>query len=170
MRPDFYKLVLHLNGLKKSNLVSEYAIGGGIAAYEYTSVPTKDVDVFIIINQPAGLVTLSPIYDYLRSAGYKWEGQWLVIEGFPTEFLVASDDLEKEAVLNAVIRKYRDAEVRIFRPEYIIAISLRLGRAKDIYRVLSLLESGKIDNKALGEIITKYGLENKLRKIRNEKS
>lgn len=68
-----------------------------------------------------------------------------------------------------MIRKYRDTEVRIFRPEYIIAISLRLGRAKDIYRVVSLFESGKIDNKVLDEVITKYSLENKLRKIRNEK-
>ena len=65
----------------------------------------------------------------------------------------------------ALVTRYHAVQVRILRPEYLTAIALQTGRAKDKERVVRLLESGTLDRDVLSRIVEKYGLTDKLRKL-----
>jgi len=108
---------------------------------------------------------LSPIYDFARDRGYRFEAEAIMIEDFPVQFIPAYNELVWEAVEQAVRVKYRNLEVRLVRAEYLIAISLQTGRPKDRERVLRLLGSDAIDRVMLTRILEKYKLMDKLRKI-----
>ena len=56
-------------------MVENYAIGGGIAAIYYLEpYQTEDIDVFIPVSAvqfgKAGLISLEPVYGYLKKLGY----------------------------------------------------------------------------------------------------
>ena len=65
------KTLQHLNALEATGLVERYAIGGALAAMFYAeAVVTEDLDAFVLLAAPAsGLVTLTPIYDFLKARG-----------------------------------------------------------------------------------------------------
>lgn len=60
-----------LNELETSGLVGRYAIGGAMAAFFYAeAVVTEDLDAFVLLTtQTGGLVTLTPLYDFLKQRG-----------------------------------------------------------------------------------------------------
>lgn len=162
---QFRKILLLLNDLKRKGLVKDYAIGGGVAAYRYIERPTKGLDVFIIFSLKKVLIDFSSIYAYLKSKGYsKWAGQWLLIEGYPTEFIPAKD-LEAEAVSKSLSITYEGIKAKVMSPEYLIAISLKVGRIKDKNRVRLMLDEARIDKKLLMSILSKYNLMDKLHEI-----
>src|SRR3989338_3365110 len=105
-----------LNDLKGKALIGDYAIGGGIATIFYTEpVFTYDLDVFVIVNpEPQGkIISLVPIYDYLKSKGYVWEGEHIVIEDIPVQFIPVGSGLEKEAIENAKDITYSGARTKV---------------------------------------------------------
>ena len=68
------KTLAILNKLKEGGLIDGYAIGGGIAVLFYVEpVFTSDLDIFCLIPAAKGktIVSLSPIYDFLKKKGYK---------------------------------------------------------------------------------------------------
>ncbi|MCG2676477.1 nucleotidyltransferase [bacterium] len=150
-----------VNELKDKGLINDYAIGGGIAALFYIEpFLTYDLDVFIISVERAeekNLILFSPIFDYLKSKGYSWKGEHIIIEGVPVQFIPA-DELEKEAVENAKAIEYEGIKAKVITPEYLIAILLRAGRKKDIEKIEKLLEQTDIDRTKLEEILNKFGL------------
>ena len=153
-----------INGLKKKGLIIDYAIGGGIAALFYIEpFLTYDLDVFIIptkgINQK-GLILLSDVFDYLRSKGYSWKGEHIIIEGIPVQFIPV-DELEKEAVECAREIEYEGVRTKVVTPEYLMVILLRAGRRKDIEKVERLLEQTEIDRNLLNKILKRFNLEEK---------
>jgi hypothetical protein len=165
---SFETLAYHLNELKKKGIVSDYAIGGGVAAYEYTSLPTKDVDVFVIFSSPSrDLILMTPIYDYFTGLGCKWSKQWLMFEGYPVEFIPADTGLEREAVENAVEKTYHNILVRMLSPEYLIAVSVNVGRDRDFLRVNAIMSNTVVDERLLEEILAKYGSINRFRRYRS---
>lgn len=157
-----------LNELKKKNLITDYAIGGGIAALFYIEpFLTYDLDVFIISSKKEDkkkeeIISLSPIFDYLNRRGYSWKGEHIDIEGIPVQFIPA-DELEEEAVKNAREVKYERIKTKIITPEYLIAILFRAGRKKDTEKIEKLLEQADIDRKKLNNILKKYGLIEKFK-------
>ena len=98
---------------------------------------TFDVDVFVALKQAPDsfLVTLEPIYKYLKDKGAVEEKEYLVIEGTPVQFLPPGTPLVEEALTTAVQQEIDDVPVRVFTPEHLAAIALQLGRAKDKARV-----------------------------------
>lgn len=104
---------------------------------------------------------LSPIFDYLKSKGYPWKGEHIIIEGVPVQFIPA-DELEEEAVRNAKLIEYEGIDTKVITPEYLIAILLRAGRRKDIEKIERLLELIDIDREKLEEILNKFGLKKKI--------
>ena len=65
-----------LNELKEKGLIEDYAIGGAIAALRWIEpFFTQDLDVFILLKdgdeKKKEVIDLSPIYEYLKSKGYK---------------------------------------------------------------------------------------------------
>ncbi len=149
-----------LNELGKKGLVERYAIGGGIAVLYYAEpVLTYDLDVFCVLPvEREEVITLSPIYKYLQKKGYKTDGEHIVIEGVPVQFIPAYNKLVKEALHEAVEIKYKQTETRIVRAEHLIAIMLQTYRPKDRERMLLILDEIQIDTLYLDGVLERYGL------------
>jgi len=153
-------LINAFDQLRAEGYFGDYAIGGGIATLFYTEpFATIDVDVFATIPIRGGLVDLSPIYARLLELGFKSEGQYVLVGDQPVQVLVPPSDLEEEAVREAVWRDVEDVKVKVFRPEHLIAIYLRVGRAKDFSKIQALLEQAGIEQARLEAILQRYNLQ-----------
>ena len=134
-----------------------------MAATFYTEpVLTFDLDVFVLLQSSAtGLVSLAPIYDALRTRGYKEEQECILIEGVPVQFLPAYNALIEEALAQAREIDYEGVPARVVRAEHLIAICLQTGRAKDRARVAMLREQAHLDHELLADILNRHQLEDK---------
>jgi predicted nucleotidyltransferase len=157
------KTIEVINGLKEKGLIKDYAIGGAIGVLKWVEpFFTRDLDIFIIPSQEpkSKVIDLSLIYDYLKSKGYdEWTGQWIMLEGIPTEFIPA-EGLAKESVANAQEIEFEGTKTKVIIPEYLIALLLQAGREKDIIKIKMLLEQARVDRKKLNEILVRYNLDN----------
>jgi len=159
------RALIVINEMVRLGIMKAYAIGGGIAATYYIEpVLTYDLDVFFVPIRE-GLDDLAPIYEFARERGYGPQAEAILIEGFPVQFLPAYNDLIREAVADAAILKYRGAEAMVVRAEYLAAIALQTGRAKDRERAIRILEEAEIDRAALDRILKKHNLAEKLDKL-----
>lgn len=159
-----------ISRLHKEGVLEEYAIGGAIATIYYTEpFATYDVDIFFIPPEEQGLIVLTPFYDALTQQGYKSYKEYIMIGETPIQFIPAATELEKEAVRHAVPVKYKNIKINILRPEYLIAIFLRVFRLKDREKIVRLLEQTKIDEKLLSDILTRHGLKEKFETFRGER-
>jgi len=154
--------------MTRRGVIKAYAIGGGIAATYYIEpVLTYDLDIFFIPAKE-GLDALAPIYDYAGERGFNAQAESILIEGFPVQFIPAYNDLVREAVENAATLKYRDVEAKVVTAEYLAAIALQTGRAKDRERLVRLLDEGVIDRAVLGRILASFGLADKFKKLEKQ--
>ncbi len=69
------RVIQILNRMEADGVIDNYAIGGGIAAVYYLEpYETDDIDVFVpkvaVAVGEAGLISLEPIYGYLKDLGY----------------------------------------------------------------------------------------------------
>ncbi len=80
-------------------------------------------------------------------------------------FIPAYNGLVREAVAEASTLKYRDTEAKIVKAEYLAAIALQTGRAKDRERVIRLLEDADIDRELLARIVGLHGLGDRLKEL-----
>ena len=157
-----------IKDMARLGIIKAYAIGGGIAATYYIEpVLTYDLDIFFIPAKE-GLDVLAPIYEYTRERGFSAQAEAILIEGFPVQFIPAYNDLVREAVENATTLKYRDVEAKVVTAEYLAAIALQTGRAKDRERVIRLLEEAVIDRTVLGRILESFGLAEKFKKLEQQ--
>jgi hypothetical protein len=93
-----------------------------------------------------------------RLIGWRVEGEHLLVNDFPVQFLAASG-LTEEAVRNATSIQYEGVPAKVFRPEYIIAIAASVGRHKDLAGIEQLLKQAKIDKTLLDDILRRYKLK-----------
>jgi len=159
--------------LWKEGTIEKYAIGGAFATLFYMEpIQTYDIDVFVFLKPtPAGLFVLSPIYDRLvKDMGYTTHKEYILIEGIPVQFLPAHGELIVEAIKKAVWKKLGRVRIRVFRPEYLIAIMLQTGRLKDRERLALFLEEAKFDKRLLNSILKSYDLRKKWQKFVSGKS
>jgi hypothetical protein len=84
--------------------------------------------------------------------------QYVVIAGWPVQFLPAGDPLLQEALTAAMEKDVDGTPARVFTAEHIAAIAFETGRAKDKARVLQFLEAGVLDLERLREILRRHGL------------
>ena len=153
-----------MNRLKKEGVVLDYAIFGAMAVMKYTEAfNTKDLDILISIK-PQPIIVLGPIYDELTKLGYQWQGQHIVVENFPVEFMVA-DELELEAMANANFITVGGLKTKVLGPEYLVALAVRANRPKDRYKVVLLLTEYKIDKHKLENILDRYKLRDKFERL-----
>jgi len=153
-----------LNELERDGVFTRYAIGGAMGATFYTEpVLTFDLDVFVVLPQSAGgLLTLAPLYEALRGRGYlKEEGECVLIEGVPVQFLPAYNALLEEALKDAQEIMYEEVPARVLRSEHLVAICLQTGRNKDRERVTILREQAKLDQNFLADVLRRHQLEDK---------
>jgi hypothetical protein len=149
-----------LNELADRKLVESYAIGGAMAAFFYSeAVVTEDLDAFVVVAPPAGaLLTLTPVYDYLKSRGAMEQREHLILAGTLVQIIPAYDALTEEAVRQAVENRIGQTPTRVMRAEHLTAIALKTGRAKDHARIALLLEEADIDSALLTDILTRHAL------------
>lgn len=150
-----------LNELERNGVLSRYAIGGAMAATFYVEpILTFDLDVIALLPETQeGLLTLTPLYEVLRAKGYAEEGECVVIEGVPVQFLPAYNPLLEEALREARDMPYQGTSTRVLRVEHLIAICLQTGRAKDRERIRLLQDQATVDEGRLGAILRRYQLE-----------
>ena len=132
---------LHADGI-----IGPYAIGGAVgAAFYIEPVATLDVDIFVLFEPAPVILTLTPIYEACAKLGYRAEGDAIQIEGWPVQFLPATQPLVAEAVREAVTREAEGSTTRVMTAEHLMAIALQTGRAKDHARLVMFVEAGIAD-------------------------
>jgi len=155
-----------LNDMERDGVFERYAIAGAVAAYNYIEpTVTEDLDIFISFRPAAGsgLVSLAPITADLAKRGFKeFKKEGIVVAGWPVQFLPVADALDAEALEQAetvdVKANGGHVRARIVRPEHLVAISLRVGRAKDRTRIVQFLEENAVSLKKLGSVISRHKL------------
>ena len=151
-----------INELEAEGVISRYAIGGAIGLLFYIeTLYTEDLDVFCCLPRDAILITLAPLYNWLKHRGYEEEKEHVLIEGIPVQFLEPPDDLVKEALAQAVDDQYAGVPTRVFQYEHLLAIACGLGRHKDKLRIAIALESREPDEPKLRDILARHDLLDK---------
>lgn len=133
---------------------------GGVADHVHLAVSTLDVDIFVSFRTEPGslLITPRPIYDYLTARGCAAEGEYLIIAGWPVQFLPPTGPLAEEALAKAAVHDVAGVPARGFTAEYLAAIALQTGRAKDKARLLQFIESGMLDATTFQDIVARHAL------------
>ena len=104
------------------------------------------------------MLSLTPIYDYLMARGSTVDGPHIMVGSWPVQFLPPSDDLEREALAQAVTADVEGVRTWIMTAEHLAAIALRTGRSKDHARILQFLEQDALDHDKLKVILNHHGL------------
>ena len=150
-----------INRMQADGIIDKYAIGGAVGATFYLEpAATLDVDIFVTLpTAPGGLLlSVSPIYEYLKAKGGTLEDEHIVIGGWHVQFLPANNDLECEALAEAVPANVEDVETWVMTAEHLVAIALRTGRPKDHNRILQFIEQDAVDRKKLQLIVARHNL------------
>jgi hypothetical protein len=88
-------VALVLIDMRKKGVVGKYAVGGASAVAFYTEpISTVDLDIFFLFDPPQSNIILSmePIYDYCRENGYIYDHEFIMIGGWPVQFVESGND------------------------------------------------------------------------------
>jgi hypothetical protein len=156
-----------LNHLVADRVIEDYAIGGAIGASFYLpAMQTEDLDVFVFLpSSSEAVVTLTPIYDALKTRGGQVEGEYVRFGNWPVQILTDANALIAEAIREAVDTDYDGIPTRVFTPEHLCAIALQTGRKKDYARVILFLDENEVDIEALSALATRFGLSERLARV-----
>jgi len=161
-RVNIKDTIAAINQMQADGVVERYAIGGAVGATFYLEpVATLDLDVFINFPPKAGsaLVSPQPIFDYLKTRGGRIEGEYIVIAGWPVQFLPTASPLIEEALAQSVEKDVAGIPARVFTAEHLAAIALQTGRAKDKVRLLQFVETAVLDHARFQAILSRHGLQ-----------
>lgn len=150
-----------LNDLEREGVIGRYAIGGAMAATFYVEpILTFDLDIFVVLpHSPGGLLLLDRLYEALHTRGYAEDGECVMIEGVPVQFLPVYNALLEEALAEARETLYEDMPTRVLRAEHLAAICVQTGRGKDRDRLRLLREQSNLDTSVLQSILARHDLE-----------
>ena len=149
-----------LNQLVEDGVIASYAIGGAVAAAFYiTAADTEDVDAFVFLpNSAPGIVLLSPIYAALTALGGVVEGAYVLFGRWPLQILTDGNPLIAEAIVDALPVDYNGTPTRVFRPEYVCAVALQTGRAKDYLRVRMFFQQDAVEKRLLSALLLRHAI------------
>ncbi|MDZ4405046.1 hypothetical protein [Prosthecobacter sp.] len=155
------EVIATINQMQADGIIERYAIGGAVGATFYLEpVATLDVDIFVSFRPQPGsfLISPQPIFDYLRARGCFMEGEYVMIAGWPVQFLPPGTSLVEEALLEAVTKDVEGIPALVFTAEHLAAITLQVGRAKDKARLLQFVENGSLDAARFQRILARHKL------------
>jgi hypothetical protein len=158
---NIQEVIQTINQMQADGVIDTYAIGGAVGAtFHLEPVSTLDVDIFVSFRSEPDSLLISPrpIYDYLTARGCAVDGEYLIIADWPVQFLPPTGPLAEEALAKAVVHDVDGVPARVFTAEYLAAIALQTGRAKDKARLLQFIESGILDAVTFEEILTRHAL------------
>jgi len=153
-----------INQMQADGVIGDYAIGGAVGATFYLEpAATIDLDIFVSLPTASGglLLSLAPIYEYLKSRGGKVVDEYIEIGGWPVQFLPPSNALEQEAIVAAVSTEVEGAPTKVMSAEHLVAIAMRTGRTKDHNRILQFIEQGALNRDKLRKILEQHALTEK---------
>ena len=155
-----------INRMEADGVIGRYAIGGAVAAIFYVEpFTTYDLAIFFAVEETGGLISLTPIYEYLARKGYESEDEAINVEGWPVKFLPTYNPLVAEAVEQAAEIKFKRTRTRVMSAEHLVAIMLQTGRSKDYSRAAKFLDEGVVDVARLNDILSRHGLTEKWREF-----
>ena len=155
------EVIAAINQMQADGVIERYAVGGAVGATFYLEpVATLDVDIFVAFEaqRDSIIVSLQPIYDYLTQRGGIIEREYIVIAGWPVQFLPPTGPLVEEALEQAVTMDIDGTPAWVFSAEHLAAIALQTGRAKDKARLLQFVEEGALDAARFEAIVTRHHL------------
>ena len=158
---EILEVIATVNRMQAAGIIDRYAIGGAVGAtFHLEPVSTLDVDVFVALRAAPDsmLISPQPIFDYLTSQGCAVEGEYIVISGWPVQFLPPTGPLVEEALAEAVDVPLGAQSASVFTAEHLAAIALQVGRAKDKARVLQFIEAGVLDLARFQAILQRHQL------------
>jgi hypothetical protein len=160
-----------VNAMEADGVIGRYAISDAVAAYNYIAAAvTEYLDILIAFDEvekqgATGLVTVAPIYSYLKAKGFdEHRREGVVIAGWPVQFLPVSDPLDEEALAHAeeievaFVESDGAVKTRILRPEHLVATALRVGRSRDFIRIAQFMDEGAVEFPALCAVLARHGL------------
>jgi len=158
---DIKTAIAVINQMQADGVVERYAIGGAVGATFYLEpVATLDLDIFVTFESAAGSLSVSPqrIYEYLTARGCTIEHEYIVVAGWPVQFLPTGTPLVAEALKESVVRDVDGTPARVLAAEHLAAIALQTGRAKDKARLLQFVEAGVLNFVRFQAILVRHGL------------
>ena len=146
------------NELVQNGLIEDYALGGALAAIYYVEpFVTYDADIFFIPKQQGLTAELPEIYAFLQARGWQTEGDHLLLNNFPVQFL-AGHGLTEEAIREAESVEYSGIRGKLFSAEHVIAVAASVGRQKDKARIEQMLKQADPDRIRLDKILKAHKL------------
>ncbi|QQS32098.1 MAG: hypothetical protein IPM50_10485 [Acidobacteriota bacterium] len=159
-----------LNEMRQAGIVDKYAIGGAFAAILHNEpISTIDLDIFFLFKekQSSLVLSLDSIYEFARARGFSFDHEFVNIHGWLVQFVEASQSrLWSEAIENAIVLSIDSLDVFVIDKEYLIAMWLFAGRAKDYQKIAAFVDSDILDTEKLTDILERHQL---LVKWKNEK-
>ncbi|HSY50716.1 MAG TPA: hypothetical protein VLC46_18060 [Thermoanaerobaculia bacterium] len=144
-----------LNAMKQDGVVADYALAGGMAqVFWVEAVPVYDLEV--LMTHPR-----ATIHVWASEHGYTVRGEHVVIGDIPAQFLTSPGPLTDEAMEHAATLRFGDTDVRVVRPEYLIAMYLH-GSARTRQRrerAATLRDEAGIDESLLRDLMNRFALE-----------
>lgn len=157
-----------INDLQRADLIQAFAIGGAMGATFYLEpVSTYDLDIFVVFEHEPLILTLTPIYDFLKAQGHEPEGEAVKIGNWPVQFLPACQPLLREAVDEAMPYDFEGVPTRVMTAEHLMAIALQTGRAKDHARLVAFVEAGHAESSRLDDILKRHHLKDAWQRFKN---
>jgi hypothetical protein len=150
-----------INRMQADGVIGSYAIGGAVGATFYIEPSaTLDIDIFVSLRQAPGqpIVSLQPIHDYLLKRNCAAQGEYIIIAGWQVRFLPPGDSLGEEALSEAVETDIEGTKTWVMTAEHLVALAVRLGRAKDHARILQFIEAGVLNPAKLDQTLARHGL------------
>jgi len=86
--------------MQADGVIERYAIGDAVGAtFHLEPVATLNVDIFVAFCHEPGslLASPQPIFTYLAARGCHMEGEYVMIAGWPVQFLPPTGPLVEEA-------------------------------------------------------------------------
>jgi len=169
-----------INGMVEAGVIRQYAVAGAVAALNYIEpTVTEDLDVLIALEDfgspTSGIVTLGPLLSYLANLGYsEFKKEGIVIDGWPVQFLPVANSLDAESLEQAIeVEVQTDGgggplRVKIMSAEHLVAIALKVGRAKDRERILRFVDAKALDWDRLKGVLERHDLMTDWNKFRTD--
>jgi hypothetical protein len=158
---DIKEVIVTINQMQADGIMDRYAIGGAVGATFYLEpVATLDVDIFVAFKPESGslIIRPQPLFDYLKARGGTMQGEYIIVAGWPVQFLPPGSPLIDEALRESVSKDVDRTPARVFTAEHLAAIALQTGRAKDKARLLQFIECGALDAARFQAILARHGL------------
>ena len=158
-----------LNEMQRAGVIRNYALFGAVAQMRYTeAVATLDADVLVAVGSADRHDVLDDIYEFCTSRGYVAEGEAIRVGAWPTQFVPAFSPLTEEAMEQAADTDFEGVPFRVVRADHLAVIALSVGRAKDLARILALLESGSVSREAIESLAARHTLTEAWRRFEDK--